>query len=321
MDRLEVAPLPGTEGTAPIAFSVDGESILVQEVRSSTITADGTLKWVPLAVGPTTPVGEGGGGAARGPDDDTIIIGGTTGLRLLHVLDGRVESLTTPVGTELGHFFPTLLPDGRTVLFHASTGSAATSHVAVYDLESGKRTNLIQGTTPSFASTGHLIFWRDGSLWAVPFDPDSLVVGSNPTVVVEGVARHLATAAGYAISDSGTLAYRLAETQTLGWVNRDGEMTMPVVAGGEYSSPRLSPLGDHVVFLNRADDNLWRFLTQMYARFSSRQVGQRRGKTLRMCSCPVRSGAVVCRSIDGRLRGPRSWWGACSAAAGSDASC
>ena len=59
----------------------------------------------------------------------------------------------------------------------------------------------------------------------------------------------------------------------------------------------------------------------MYARFSSRQVGQRRGKTLRMCSCPVRSGAVVCRSIDGRLRGPRSWWGACSAAAGSDASC
>ena len=63
------------------------------------------------------------------------------------------------------------------------------------------------------------------------------------------------------------------------------------------------------------------FLTQMYARFSSRQVGQRRGKTLRMCSCPVRSGAVVCRSIDGRLRGPRSWWGACSAAAGSDASC
>ena len=64
-----------------------------------------------------------------------------------------------------------------------------------------------------------------------------------------------------------------------------------------------------------------RFLAQMYARFSSRQVGQRRGKTLRMCSCPVRSGAVVCRSVDGRLRGPRSWWGACSAAAGPDASC
>ena len=68
-------------------------------------------------------------------------------------------------------------------------------------------------------------------------------------------------------------------------------------------------------------DKTNRFLTQMYARFSSRQVGQRRGKTLRMCSCPVRSGAVVCRSIDGRLRGPRSWRGACSAAAGSDASC
>ena len=48
MDQLEVVPLPGTEGTAPVAFPADGESILVQEVRSSTITADGTLKRVPL---------------------------------------------------------------------------------------------------------------------------------------------------------------------------------------------------------------------------------------------------------------------------------
>ena len=34
-------------------------------------------------------------------------------------------------------------------------------------------------------------------------------------------------------------------------------MIAPLVASGEYSSPRLSPLGDRVVFLNRADDNLW----------------------------------------------------------------
>ena len=58
---------------------------------------------------------------------------------------------------------------------------------------------------------------------------------------------------------------------------------------------------------------MWRFnnwfLSQMYARFSLRQVGHRSGKTLRMCSCSIRSGAVVCRSVDGRLRGPLSWWG------------
>ena len=46
------------------------------------------------------------------------------------------------------------------------------------------------------------------------------------------------------------------------------------------------------------------FLTQMYARFSPRRVRHRSGKTPRMCPCPVRSGAVVCRSVDGRLRGP-----------------
>ena len=42
----------------------------------------------------------------------------------------------------------------------------------------------------------------------------------------------------------------------------------------------------------------------------------RRGKRLRMCSCPRISGEVVYRSVDGRLHGPRFWWGACSTAAG-----
>ena len=117
---------------------------------------------------------------------------GIAGLRLLQVLGGQVEPLTTPVDGEVGHYFPTLLPDGRTVLFHASTGTAATSQVALFDLESRERTNLFHGTTPFFTTTGHLRFSRDGSLWAVPFDPDSLESGTNPTVVVEGVARHLA---------------------------------------------------------------------------------------------------------------------------------
>ena len=106
------------------------------------------------------------------------------------------------------------------MLFHASTGTAATSQVAVYDLESHTRTDLFHGTMPLFTTTGHLIFWRDGSLWAVPFDPDNLESGTNPTVVVAGVARYLATAGGYTVSVSGNLAYRPAEASTLGWVDR-----------------------------------------------------------------------------------------------------
>ena len=50
-------------------------------------------------------------------------------------------------------------------------------------------------------------------------------------------------------------------------------------------------------------EQIW-FLTQMYARFSPRRVRHRSGKTPQICPCPVRSGAVVCRSVDGRLRGP-----------------
>ena len=35
------------------------------------------------------------------------------------------------------------------------------------------------------------------------------------------------------------------------------------------------------------------------------QVGRAVGKRVRMRSCQLTSGAVVCRSVDGRLRGPR----------------
>ena len=44
--------------------------------------------------------------------------------------------------------------------------------VAVYDLEAAQRIDLTSGTSPTFAPTGHLIFWRDNSLWAVRFDPE-----------------------------------------------------------------------------------------------------------------------------------------------------
>ena len=51
------------------------------------------------------------------------------------------------------------------------------------------------------------------------------------------------------------------------------------------------------------------------------QVGRAVRKRLLMCSYQLTSGEVVCRSVDGRLRGPRFWWGACSAAAGPTVRC
>ena len=202
----------------------------------------------------------GAGGAAWGPEgDDTVVLGTVGGgLRLIRTPGGEPTLLTTLAEGETGHYLPTFLPNGRAVLFYAHAGAGTgTGQVAVYEFETGQRTNLLPGTTPQFATTGHLIFWREGSLWAVPFDPDRLAVEGAPVVVVDGVASFTAVEAGaYTLAENGTLVYLPGDatpTRTLGWVNREGMMTTPLVEGAGLAWPRLSPEGTHVAFARPSD--------------------------------------------------------------------
>jgi Tol biopolymer transport system component len=91
---------------------------------------------------------------------------------------------------------------------------------------------------------------RNGSLFAVPFDVSRLQVGS-PAPVLEGVLARGAIG-GFALSDSGTLAYipgsAVAElpTSTLVWVDRQG-VEQPISAPPRpYGSPRVSPDGQRI---------------------------------------------------------------------------
>ena len=68
-------------------------------------------------------------------------------------------------------------------------------------------TRLLTGASPQFAVSGHLIFWRAGSLWAVPFDPDHLEVGENQVLVVQRVQADTDGFAAYRVGTNGTLAY------------------------------------------------------------------------------------------------------------------
>ena len=153
------------------------------------------------------------------------------------------------------------------MLFYAWSGSEATGQIAVYDFETEQRTNLLPGTTPRFATTGHLIFWRAGSLWAVPFDPDRLEVQGDPVPVVEGVslASPAVGFASYTLASNGTLVYLpepgdAGATSALGWVDREGVMTTPLVEGIGLAWPRLSPDGTRVALRKLSetwDEDIW----------------------------------------------------------------
>ena len=52
-----------------------------------------------------------------------------------------------------------------------------------------------------------MVFWREGKLWAVRFDPDLLEVSGTPVVVMDAVGADRMGDAWFSVSGEGTLAY------------------------------------------------------------------------------------------------------------------
>ncbi len=204
LSEVEAEPLRGGEnGWSSGGFSPDGQFLLVTEFQPPKM-----LKRVPLAGGQATPIAEGGNvGATWGPNDTIVLGSHEGGLWLIPASGGEGTPLTTLSEGEQGHWLPRFLPSGRAVLFFIQTGDRATAQVGVYDFDTGERRTLLSGSDAGFAASGHLVFWRDGALWAVRFDPDLLEVSGTPVVVVREVGADRMGDAWFSLSGEGTLAY------------------------------------------------------------------------------------------------------------------
>src|SRR5687767_9930684 len=85
------------------------------------------------------------------------------------------------------------------------------------------RTTVIEpGMNPLYSPSGHLVYFHDGSLLAVPFDADRLLASGRPVRVLEDVARDNIGAPLVALSASGALVYASNRDVNgrLMWVNR-----------------------------------------------------------------------------------------------------
>ena len=264
IDHLD--PLPAgdaTDASSPF-FSPDGRWI-----GFFTGALGGELRKVSTTGGPSVPLARTrglSGGAAWGPDDSIVF--GTyprvPGIGLLRIAasGGQPTVLTRPDGEE-NHLFPSMLPDGRAVLFTITSGdSFANTQVAVLDLTTGQRKTLIRdGSQAEYvdASTGSpaggfLLYAAAGVVRAVRFDPVKLEVLSDPVVVVDSVSE-------FSVSRQGTLAYVpgvATGTRTLVWVDRQGRDTPIVLPPRAYIMSRLSPQGDRIaVTINDAGMHIW----------------------------------------------------------------
>jgi eukaryotic-like serine/threonine-protein kinase len=96
---------------------------------------------------------------------------------------------------------------------------------------------------------GHLVFLRDSTLMAQPFDPARMELSGEPTAIAEGVDSFgRATYGLFSVSDTGTLVYRglAVSRMVLGWFDRQGDPAGTLGEPGEYANPAVSPDGTRV---------------------------------------------------------------------------
>jgi|RhiMethySRZTD1v2_1073278.scaffolds.fasta_scaffold03644_10 eukaryotic-like serine/threonine-protein kinase len=244
LDQAESQPLRGSENGLWPVFSPDGESV-VFFVRSE-------IKRVSISGGAATTLTRTDGGSPAGlswGSDGYVVFATTTsgGLFRVPALGGESSRLTKAIpGEAIDHRWPSVLPDGRGVLFAAFRGGS--SRLAVVSLETGEVAYLgPTGTYPHFVRTGHVVFEEGGALRAIGFDPRRLVATSNSRAEVVPSVWIRNTMATFDIAANGSLVYvpgsAVNPRDRLVWVDRKGREEPLNLPPRAYSSVRVSPDG------------------------------------------------------------------------------
>jgi eukaryotic-like serine/threonine-protein kinase len=250
IDQVEAQAIPGTDGAFQPFFSPDGESVAFG------VPSERTLKKVSLQGGPAVTICDVPDlrNGSWGADGTIVFASGATGGGLYRVsaAGGKPELLASPDPKqgERWYRWPEILPGGRAVVFTTlTTGSVDQAQVAVLSLQTGKRKVLVQGgSDPHYASSGHLVYGRSGTLMAVPFDLASLKITGAPVPIQEGVYSKAGGAADFAVSQNGSLIYEglQAIQSTLLWVDRKGAEQPVPGPPRAYFFPQLSANGQRV---------------------------------------------------------------------------
>ncbi len=263
LDSVEARELPGTEGAEFPFWSPDSRSI--------GFFAGNKLKKIDVAGGSPQTLAEASAdprGGAWGTDGTILFTPNfTSPLLKVSAAGGMAEPVTELDGSreQTSHRWPSFLPDGRHFLYFARARRKDAEGVYVGSLDSKERnfllnTNLLAAYVPaSGTAADHLLFIRDKTLMAQPFDVGKLQLIGEPSVVAEGVLNFPEEGgptgyAAFSASANGHLSYlpgSVSLTQ-MGWFDRAGKSLGSVGSQGLFSEIWQSPDGKRVTF-GRAD--------------------------------------------------------------------
>jgi Tol biopolymer transport system component/predicted Ser/Thr protein kinase len=223
---LTAQALPGTEDAKFPFWAADSKSLAYVQggkLRVSDISGN-----PPVSIADAND-GRGGSWGA----DGTILFTPDTRDSLYRVIatGGTAQKVTQLKGEVTTHRWPQFLPDGKHFLYLAANhnsvrGESTGVHWASFD---GKDDRLILRTLAQAQyANGQLLFLREGTLFAQPFDPDTGKLSGDPQTIAQNVAYDITTWRGnFSASDNGLLAYQTG-TGLLGakvqWFDRGGKL-------------------------------------------------------------------------------------------------
>jgi Tol biopolymer transport system component len=332
LDALKAEPIAGTELAASPFFSPDSQWVA--------FFAGSKLKKVPVGGGAATTLSDAGGtvstrGGAWGTNN-TILLQSTSGAFLeLSASGGTPRRIPASVKHPFWRW-PELTPGGGAVLFTAGAAGvlfAGSASIAAATIAgTGPEKDLVAGgSAPHLAATGDLIYVRNGTLMAVPFNSRRLELAGSPTPMLEGVRESTLGAAQYSLSESGTLVYVPGGLQGnashLVWVDREGKEQPVAVPPRAYDFPRLSRDGRRIaVAIAETETQVWLYdvardslsRATFTGTLNASPVWSPDGKRFAIMSGRAGSANVYVQSADGGgaaerittsrfLNGPNSW--------------
>ena len=262
IDSLTAQQLAGTEGSRGVGPGAVGPAggtgpvgtpFWSPDSRSIAFVAGGRLKKVDVSGGPPEnlcDVANFQGGTWS--NEGVILFGSNSGLYRVSAAGGEPARITTLdlSQQETAHTAPSFMPDGRHYLYSTMSGQRS-SVTYVGSLDSTEKTRILVGQSKAiYAEPGYLLFNREGTLFAQPFDADRIEFTGAPARIADGVAYLVVnTQAAFAVSQSGVLAYRTGSSETslpsqFQWFDRTGKLLSSAGEQGRYSPHfDLSPDG------------------------------------------------------------------------------
>jgi Tol biopolymer transport system component len=265
-----LADIGGASGGAPF-WSPDGNRVA--------FFSSGQLMRVDVAGGPPTVIAESPAFRQQPTPgtwsaDGVIVVsrGGT--LARVPATGGALQPLTTldTAAGESFHAYPHFLPDGQHLLYTAYT---ALTPVGVYAIpldRPSERQKIMDGGSNVQYADGALLYVRDNTVVAQPFDPARRTLSGEPAVIVDSVLINIAIHFGGAFSASrtGALVHQGASgeqgldtssaSRTLAWRTPAGAAQTLIDEPGTYRHLAIAPDGRHALVTKmdaRGRTDLW----------------------------------------------------------------